>query len=156
MPNTDLSPAPLDPVRAAIVAEALSWLGTPYHAHARVKGAGVDCVNLLCAVAEGAGLIPPTDPGFYAREWHLTHSPELFADELDKRATRTDWPQPGDVALYRFGRTYSHGAVFLEPGLLLHAYARVGGVVVHRWYESPLAGRPMICWDATTLHAPHD
>ena len=28
--------------RAAIVAEAMSWIGTPYHSHARIKGVGVD------------------------------------------------------------------------------------------------------------------
>ena len=31
--------------RLAVVAEAESWLGTPYHHEARIKGHGVDCVE---------------------------------------------------------------------------------------------------------------
>lgn len=34
------------------VAEALTWLGTPYHQQGRVKGVGVDCGTLLCEVYE--------------------------------------------------------------------------------------------------------
>jgi cell wall-associated NlpC family hydrolase len=30
-------------IRAAVVAEARSWLGTPFHHQGRVKAAGVDC-----------------------------------------------------------------------------------------------------------------
>lgn len=32
------------------VAEAITWLGTPYHHQGRVKGVGVDCGTLLCEV----------------------------------------------------------------------------------------------------------
>ena len=49
--------------RQAVVAEALTWLGTPYHHRARVKGAGVDCGQLLAAVFEGAGVLRHVDPG---------------------------------------------------------------------------------------------
>jgi hypothetical protein len=45
-------------MRAAVVKEALTWLGTPYHHHARVKGVGVDCARLLCAVYEASACVP--------------------------------------------------------------------------------------------------
>ncbi|MDO6044547.1 hypothetical protein Q4P48_08410 [Neisseria gonorrhoeae] len=45
-------------LRARIVEEARSWLGTPYHHHAMVKGAGVDCAMLLVAVYGAVGLLP--------------------------------------------------------------------------------------------------
>src|SRR5262249_43477037 len=48
----------LDPRRAAVVAEAESWIGTPFHHAARVKGAGVDCLMLLAEVYERAGIVP--------------------------------------------------------------------------------------------------
>jgi hypothetical protein len=40
----------MDAAKRAQVQEALTWLGIPYHHHARVKGVGVDCAQLLCAV----------------------------------------------------------------------------------------------------------
>ena len=36
--------------RAAVVAEAIAWLGTPYHHRARIKGVGVDCAQLALGV----------------------------------------------------------------------------------------------------------
>lgn len=33
--------------RAAVIAEAESWLSTPYHHEARIKGHGVDCAQIL-------------------------------------------------------------------------------------------------------------
>ena len=48
-----------DPRRAAVVAEAATWLRTPYHHMGRVKNAGTDCLMLLAEVYEAAGVIPP-------------------------------------------------------------------------------------------------
>lgn len=45
--------------RARVVQEAMSWLKTPWHHHSRVKGAGVDCLQLLVAVYEAAGVCLP-------------------------------------------------------------------------------------------------
>ena len=43
--------------RAAVVAAARSWIGTPYHHAADVKGVGVDCAMLLVRVYSDLGLI---------------------------------------------------------------------------------------------------
>lgn len=108
--------------RAAVVAEAMTWAGTPYHHHARIKGAGVDCANLPAAVYEAAGLIPHVQPE-YAAQWYQHRDEELFlafvtpyADEID-RATAG----PGDFVIWRYGRTYSHGAVIIAPPTIIHA-----------------------------------
>lgn len=42
------------------VAEAMTWLGTPYHHQGRVKGVGVDCATLLCEVYKEVGLMDKT------------------------------------------------------------------------------------------------
>lgn len=62
--------APLRTVtRAAFVAEARDWLGTPYHHQGRVKGVGVDCIGLPIGVARVLGILPPTwDITGYARD----------------------------------------------------------------------------------------
>jgi NlpC/P60 family putative phage cell wall peptidase len=134
--------------REAVVAEALTWLGTPYHHHARIKGAGVDCAQILCAVFEAAGMVTPVDTGFYPTDWHLHNSEERYMGWLDRYARRLaldEEARPGDVALFKFGRCYSHGGILIEPGMLAHAYIGMG-VIRSRFTEAPLAGRPVKYW----------
>jgi cell wall-associated NlpC family hydrolase len=128
--------------RAAVAAEALSWLGTPYHHNARVKGAGVDCAMLLAEVFERCGLVERVEPGDYPHDWHLHHGTELFLEWLERSGAReTEAPLIGDVAVYRFGRTFSHGAIVVAEGLQL-AHAYIGrGVILTRASEEPLSGR---------------
>lgn len=134
--------------RAAVVAETRSWLATPYHHHARIKGVGVDCAQILCAVFEAVGMVAPVDTGFYPTDWHLHHSEERYMAWLDRYGRRLaldEQAQPGDVALFQFGRCYSHGAIVVEPELLVHAY--IGrGVILSRMTEDPLAGRLVKYW----------
>lgn len=137
--------------RAAVVAEAMSWLHTPYIHHARVKGAGTDCAQILCAVFEACGLVPHVDPGHYARDWHLHRSEEVYAGWLARYArplADDEQPQPGDIALFRFGRCFSHGGIVVDGGLILHAYLG-RGVILSRRDEEPLDGRPVIFWTLT-------
>ena len=47
--------------REKLVAEALSWLGTPYHHAGRVKGGGVDCGMLNLQAFINVGLIADTE-----------------------------------------------------------------------------------------------
>ena len=63
-----MSPSAAD--RAAVVAAARAWIGTPYHHMADVKGVGCDCAMLLVRVFCDLGLVEPFDPRPYARDWH--------------------------------------------------------------------------------------
>lgn len=109
--------------REQIVNEAKSWLRTPYRHKARVKGGGVDCAQLLIAVYSACGLI---DPDFavedYPMDWHLHRDEERYLNHVLAHAHAVKTPQQGDVALFRFGRTVSHGAIVLEWPLVIHAY----------------------------------
>lgn len=133
-------------LRHSIVREAREWLGTPYHHHGRIKHVGVDCAHLLCAVYEAAAAVAPVVLPYYPVDWHLHHSEELFLQWLEKvGAWRVQTPAPGDVAVFRFGRTYSHGAVMVESDLAVHAC--VGAeVMLTRLHEAPLAGRERQFW----------
>ena len=127
--------------RSQVTAEARRWIGTPYHHHGRVLGVGVDCAQILCAVYEACGLVEYIDPGNYARDWHLHRSEELYLGWLLKAgATEVPSSQPGDVAVFRFGRTWSHGGIVIEDGQVVHAYMG-RGVIVNRLCEEPLQGR---------------
>ena len=117
-------------LRAAVVEEAESWIGTPFHHAARIKGAGVDCLMLLAEVYERAGVAPHIDPPFYVPDWHLHRDAERYLEGLTRYASEIPFPpQPGDIALFRFGRTFSHGAIVTDWPRLVHAYWSIG--VVH-------------------------
>jgi cell wall-associated NlpC family hydrolase len=131
--------------REAVVREAMGWLGTPYHHHGEVRGAGVDCAHLLIAAYVGAGVVPPVEPGFYPQDWHLHRSEELFVGWLSKTgARRVQTPALGDVMVFRFGRCFSHGGIWAGD-CIVHSYLGLG-VCGHRLTEAPLHGREFQVW----------
>ena len=134
--------------RQAVVREARSWLGTPYHHHARIKGVGVDCAQLLCGVFENCGLVEPIEPGFYPVDWHLHRNEEMFSQWAGRYAKPQDAGSPyrlGDVVLFKFGRTFSHGSIYVGDELFIHSYLR-RGVILSRLNEEPLDGRETQHW----------
>jgi len=131
-----------------VVSEAWAWIGTPYHHHARLKGKGVDCAQLLCAVYFDAGVVPEIVTGHYAIDWHLHRGEELYLDWLARFGRRLEpgeQVQGGDVAVYRFGRTFSHGCIYVSEIELVHSYLGAG-VILTRLDEEPLASRERQDW----------
>jgi hypothetical protein len=110
--------------RAAVVAAARSWLGTPYHNCADVKGVGVDCGMLLVRVFVDAGLVSAFDPRPYPIDWHLHRGDERYLGFVFDNAKEVGEPQPGDVMVLRFGRCYSHGGIVTRarPLAIVHAF----------------------------------
>lgn len=126
--------------RAAVVSEAYTWLGTPYHHQARVKGVGVDCAMILADVYHTCGLIPYIDPRPYPADWHLHRDEERYLGWIARYTHPVDVPKPGDIALFKFGRCVSHGAIVVEWPLILHSY--IGeGVLLGDGLEGMMAGR---------------
>lgn len=139
--------------RAAVVAEARSWLGTPYHHRGRIKGAGVDCAMLLAEVYHRAGLIPALDIGHYPMDWHLHRDVEQYLGWVERHASRTDLALPGDVVLFRFGRCFSHGGIVLDWPRIIHAYVGQGCVLGDVAAEQRLGRRERLifsCWRQDT------
>jgi len=114
--------------RVAIVAEALSWTGTPFHHAQCVKGVGVDCAHLLIGVYSALGLVPAFKPDPYPKDWHVHRNEERFLQTVERFARPTERALPGDVALYRFGRCVSHGAIVLNDDFIIHAYVEAEAV----------------------------
>lgn len=114
-------------LRETICAEALTWLGTPYHDLQALKGpgGGVDCARFPLAVAQAVGLIPASYvPPVYSPSWHLHQRDELYYRYLEAAGCQeTTWEarQPGDVLLFRVGLTASHAAILLAGGEMIHA-----------------------------------
>ena len=116
--------------RLAVVQEALTWLGTPYLHQGRIRGAGVDCGQLLECVFEGAGVIQPTKIEDYPHDWHLHRSEERYLETVERVAHKVDRdPLPGDIILYRFDKAISHGAIVVAWPTLIHSYIRLGVIL---------------------------
>jgi cell wall-associated NlpC family hydrolase len=137
----------LDPRRAAVVAEAETWLGTPYHHMGRVKGAGCDCLTMLAEVYCACGIIPHVDIPYFAPDFNLHQSAELYLEGLLQYAREIPGPpQPGDVALWKFGRCFAHGAIVMDWPTLIHSWVRIG-VIYGDATQPTLAGRAVKFFD---------
>lgn len=112
--------------RTRVITEARRWIGTPHVHGAAVRGAGVDCGRLLIEVYANAGLIPPFDPGLYPHDYHLHQNEERYLAFVERFAHRVDRPEPGDVALFKYGRVISHGAIVIQWPVIIHAYVGQG------------------------------
>jgi cell wall-associated NlpC family hydrolase len=121
---SDIRRLPLGAQRAAVVAMARSWIGTPYHNCADIKHVGVDCGMLLVRVFVDSGLCAPFDPRPYPVDWHLHRNEERYLGFIFDRSCEIGRPKPGDVMVLRYGRCYSHGAIVTRgaPLTIVHAY----------------------------------
>lgn len=122
----------MNATREQVVAEAESWLNTPYLHQGFVKGreGGVDCAMILVGVYQPLGLLPADlDPRPYPMQWHLHRSAERYLEWFTRHARRVDVPQVGDIALYKYGRTVSHSGIIVDSENVIHALREAGMVI---------------------------
>lgn len=129
--------------RGRVILEALSWEGTPYHPHGRVKGVGCDCAMYPAEVyaAPSVGLIERIGPQDYPVDWHMHRDQERFLSAVLQRAKATETPRPGDLVLYRWGRTFAHAGIVLGWPRIIHAVVDQGVVRADGERETALDGR---------------
>lgn len=118
-------------IRDEIVAEARTWIDTPFQHQARVKGLGVDCAGVVIEVGKALGLLDYTEQG-YARQ----PNPERMGSLLEEHLVRIDKEDvmPGDIYWMRFIEPM-HLAIATELGDgrtgVIHAYSNIGRCVEH-------------------------
>lgn len=116
--------------RMDIVAEARTWVGTPFHHQARIKGVGVDCAGLVIGVARGLGLVPE---GFDVTGYQRSPDGVSLVAYCEQHMTRIsrDALQPGDVIVIRWRHHPQHLGIvgdYLHGGLsLIHAFSDANG-----------------------------
>lgn len=126
-------------LRARVVAEALTWIGTPYRHQASVKGAGCDCLGLVRGVWRAVIGPEPETPPAYTPDWAERGAEETLHAAAARWLTPAEAPAPGDVLLYRMRTSapMKHAAILSAQGGLIHAYW--GRAVVEsrnsRWWE---------------------
>ncbi len=130
--------------RAAVVAAARRWIGTPYHVCADLPGIGVDCGMLLVRVFVDTGLCAPFDPRPYASDWHLHRSEERYLGFIFDRCHERVDPLPGDVVVFRYGRCYAHGGIVTraQPLTIVHAFSPAGCVLEESVETNAVLGDP--------------
>jgi hypothetical protein len=124
--------------RARAVAEARSWIRTPYHHMGRIKGAGADCYTLLLEVFQTLGLFTAADEQeFYPRDWFLHAREDHYKLRILRHARQmvehfcapTEIRAPGNIVLLRPPETATrrhtidiHGGIISAWPKVIHAF----------------------------------
>lgn len=140
--------------RKLVVDEVRSWIGTPYHHEGTVKGSGVDCGQLVIQTFVNTRLEAPVRTSHYPHDWHMHRGEEKYLEWVEQYMGLVidhgfqskahyqqfaDPPEPGDLLVWKYGRTYSHGAIVTEWPYFVHAYFPAKAVV-----EESLIGHPLM------------
>jgi len=125
-----------DEQRQAIVEETKTWLKTPYRGWSRIKGAGVDCGQILAAVFIACGHIPSDTqlPAYYSLSVAQHKEDTEYIDLVEKymREIPESEVKPGDVVVYKLGKAFAHSAFVVSwPEQCIHAMARHGVTYTH-------------------------
>jgi cell wall-associated NlpC family hydrolase len=127
--------------RQRIIEISRTWLGTPYHDCAGLKGIGTDCAHFPVAVYHECGLLPKLELPRYSPQFMMNSSQEIYLGlTLDNAREVREPTGPGDFVLWKFGRCFSHGAIVVDWPTIIHAEAGKG-VVVTDARRHPLLSR---------------
>lgn len=123
---------------AAVVAEARTWMGTPWAHQASAKGLATDCIGLIVGVARALGIKEAADydAAIDVRGYGRQPDPVALLAATDVYLQRIDLDAAdvGDIYLLRFERDPMHFAIRsrADPPYIIHAVELRGGVVEHR------------------------
>ncbi len=130
--------------RAAIVGEAVAWIGTPYRHQASLKGVGCDCLGLVRGVWRAVYGAEPEAVPAYTPDWAEAGGPGL-AEAARRHLVEVDPAAmlPGDVLLFRWRASLpaKHAAILIAPGRFVHAHdgAAVAPASLTPWWRRRLA-----------------
>ena len=129
-----------------IVAIARSWLGTPYHHQASLKGVGCDCLGLVRGIyRELYGREAETPPP-YSADWAESLGRETMLEAAARHLCPISPAQmrPGDVLIFRLrpGAIAKHAAIMASATTMIHAIegAPVSEVSLGPWWRRHIAG----------------
>lgn len=107
---------------------ARSWIGTPYHNRAAIKGAGCDCIGLIRGLwAEIYGLPVPEVPVYSARWTGQNKETEVLLETARQYLAEVDpgTRAPGVVLAFRVHpkAIAQHCGVMTSPTSMVHAHS---------------------------------
>jgi len=109
--------------RHLVIDEALSWLDTPWKNQQQIKGTGVDCINLLLACAQVAGMTLNLPPEVKSKTYERIprYSQVKLCIESNFRAT--DQLNMGDILLFSIHGDYNHVGLYYQDDEFIHSCA---------------------------------
>lgn len=113
--------------REQFVAEARTWLDTPFRLQGRLKGVAIDCAGLVISTAQALGLTDFDMEGYSRPKGDMMRR---ISEELMDRITR-DEIDAADVVLFRWGQNATHLGIMTGKNTILHAFAPNRKVVEH-------------------------
>ena len=134
-------------MRTRALAEARSWIGTPYRHQASVRGVGCDCLGLVRGVWRRLYGAEPEPLPAYSPDWAERGGEETLLEAARRRLVEIpiETARAGDVLLFRMAREApaKHCGILSsvdgpEPRLI-HAYW--GRSVVESWMGDWWASR---------------
>lgn len=132
--------------RDAIVAEARSWIGTPYHHQASRKGIGADCLGLVRGVLRACGGADAGAGRAYSRDWAEASGIEAMLEGARRHLVEIapGDMQRGDVLVFRLraGFVAKHAAIVTGPAAMVHAMegCAASEVALSPWWRRRIAG----------------
>lgn len=127
-------------IASRIVAEALTWQGTPYRHQGSRKGVGCDCLGLVLGVWRAVYGREPELPGPYAADWAEAGGKDLLLEAARRHCAEkaTDGISCGDLVLFRWRAHLpaKHAGIMVAKERFIHAYqgqAVVVSALVPQW-----------------------
>lgn len=124
----------------AVVAEALTWLGTPYRHQGSRRGIGCDCLGLVRGVWAAVYGDEPERPGAYAPDWAEAGGGEPLLDAARRHCVEKpiEMLAAGDLLLFRWRPALpaKHIGIAVSDTSFIHAYqgnAVVVSALVPQW-----------------------
>lgn len=133
-------------MRLHIVTLARTWLGTPYHHQASLRGVGTDCVGLVRGIYRDLYGAEAEALPAYTRDWAEGSGRETLLDAARRHLIEIASfdAQPGDVLVFRWrrGMLAKHCAILSAPAAMIHALegATVSEVTLSPWWRRHIAG----------------
>lgn len=130
--------------RAAIVAEARAWIGTPYRHQASLKGVGCDCLGLVRGVWRALHGEEPEPVPPYAPDWAQAGEGDPLAEAAARHLVPIEPAEiaAGDVLLFRWrpGLPAKHAGIATAADRMVHAHdgAAVAEVALAPWWRRRL------------------
>lgn len=131
--------------RDEMVRVARSWIGTPYHHQASVRGIGADCLGLLRGVWRDVYGTDAETPPAYTRDWAEAAGREdlIAGAERHLSPIAIEAIRPGDVLLFRLrpGLPAKHVGLLATDKTFIHAFegARACEVALGSWWRRRIA-----------------
>lgn len=123
--------------RSKLCLESAKWIGTPFAPHAAIRGAGVDCVNLVGQLLIACGHATNFELPKYVMDGGKHNATSQLTDYLDSHpefarinpdsaapqlaVNKITLAEPGDVLCFILGRSSHHCGQLIHGKTFVHA-----------------------------------